>query len=176
MILKSLHFYSCKTSDSVMFATDSFYIFIHKKIQLLVLLLLQNLTCWVRLERCRTIAGFQNSTKSSGLWAVQTVKCLMNPCWRGWKIKWSSSSSKESIIDNSTSSVHNSLSSVVWEQIWSLALALSSPITIMDHRTLKIRSLLTELLNQLLRMLASNTILLNSVWNTCRGYVCVYTK
>lgn len=156
-----------------MFAIDSFYIFIHKKIQLLVLLLLQNLTCWVRLERCLTVTGFQNSSKNSGLWAVQTVKCLMNPCWQGWKIKWSSSSSKESTVDNLTSSVHNSLSPVVWESLWSVTLALSSPITIMDHITLKMCSLMTELLNQLLTMLVSNTVLLNK----CMKYlqrVCMY--
>lgn len=133
--------------------------------------LLQCLTCWVRLEQCLTIADSQYCSKSESLWAVQTkMKCLRNPCWPGWKIKWSSLSSKGSIVDNSGPHQFITLSPGVWGQsLWSLTLALSSSITIMSHITLKMCSLKTELLNQLLMMLVSNVVLLNSIWNTCRG-------
>lgn len=77
-----------------------FYIFIHRKQPSWFC---SSFSVWYAesSEQCLTVSDFQYCTES--LWTVETVKWLMNPCWPGGKMKWSSSSSKGLIIDNSVS-------------------------------------------------------------------------
>lgn len=145
MILKSMNFHSVETSNSVIFAIDIFYIFIHGKYSSWFC---SSFSVW-HAEQCLTVADFWYCTESESLWAVQTVKWLINLCWPGWKMKWSSSSSKGLIIDNSAPYQFITLSPIVWGQsLW--CLALSFPVAIVNHVTLKVCSLETRLLNKLL--------------------------
>lgn len=150
MILKSMNFHSVETSSFVIFAIDIFYIFIHGKYSSWFC---SSFSVWhaESPEQCLTVADFRYCTGSESLWAVQTVKWLMNLCWPGWKMKWSSSSSKGLIIDNSAPYQFITLSPIVWGQsLWCLTLALSFPVAIVNHITLKVCSLETRLLNKLL--------------------------